>query len=110
MEKRSSERDSLRAEVMVCQPDQRMWCYSRDLSGGGIFIETVQGFAVGDEIRLLINNRGAQSMGSTLLNVSARVVRVVPQEGIGAAFTLRNPAGQTEVRHFVSNLRDSLRR
>src|SRR5579872_4862586 len=110
MEKRSATRDSLRAEVMVCRPDQRMWSYSRDLSSGGIFIENVQGLSVGDEVQLLINNRAAQSMGSTLLNVSARVVRVVPHEGVAAAFMLRNQAGQTEVRHFVANLRDALRR
>src|SRR4051812_37174807 len=110
MEKRLSERNSLRAEVMVCRPDQQTWCYSRDLSGGGIFIENAKGFSVGDQIQLLINNRAAESMGSTLLNVPARVVRVVPEQGIAAAFVLRNQAGHTEVRHFVTNLLDSLRR
>jgi hypothetical protein len=102
---RDFEREMVRTEALVVElrgsGGRAISGESRNLSLGGIFVETPESIEVGAEVQLFVG-----SMRSTsALRVFARVVHVVPGVGFGARFLDDTEEGRGYVAAFLDRFR-----
>ena len=100
---RQAPRHSIKTAALVVRDDDEAETVgvvrSRDLSAGGVFVETDRLLSVGDRLKLFI----ADQSHDRVFRVRARVVRVAPS-GFGAEFVVESALGQERVLEFVSQL------
>lgn len=105
-EKRSSPRvqHSLHLHLVYDDLDQLVEHYSRDISAGGIFIETDQPLPVGSKIQLRIS---IVHEDVTYINALGEVMHVIDGKdtkfgaGMGVKFVEIDPEGQNFLKEFV---------
>jgi Tfp pilus assembly protein PilZ len=68
-----------------------------DISTGGCFVRTPQTYPIGSDVRLSLMIADAQ------LELDAKVVRVIPQTGMGVAFEDVSPEQEQQIARFVRN-------
>ncbi len=102
--RREFDRESMRTEALVVrvsgQDGKSVLGESRDVSLKGMFVESSEQLAVGDEVRLFI----ADERTGTVLRIEAKVVQQ-RDGGFGVAFVDGSEAARRQIRAFIDGLK-----
>ncbi len=102
--RREFDRESMRTEALVVrvsgQGGKSVLGESRDVSLKGMFVESSDQLAIGDEVKLFI----ADERTGTVLRIEAQVVQH-RDGGFGVAFVDASEAARRQIRAFIDGLK-----
>ena len=105
-EKRAHTRVPLMVKVMEPETGKEEQCFSREISVGGIFLETTKSYPIGKSLRLLFHIPGTDREVLVMGSV-ARVVGAGEKnhaQGVGVSFVDMDGASEELIQDYVKKL------